>query len=302
MSNEELENEEKARWFGDDPNRLQRSAPDCVESSQVGHPSEELEQDERRQFTPYLIAGAAFSMILCVVLFLLSQSGKTKPIFQDLVDEKIEASSYHEEWEQEFEASFRESRSRISKHLLPQEVAENFTQAMDPKERLQWCRNQDDVALLLSSFPEQALKEVPDSIEKMGEISTGSGLYFHHFAVYFANGDRRLLVLVHTEDGPRVDWETYARHTSESWTDILDGRVNQALVRVFIKPSNYYNYNYSDEEEWASFSITSPDLEETITAYCERNSLLGRKLGQVSRNQRVTLRLACNQANIQSRQ
>ena len=200
---------------------------------------------------------------------------------------------------------------------LPEEVAQFFTQSSDPYVRLRWCRDPERVASLLASFPEQAVSEIPKSVEPMGGISAGV-LSYERFAVTFANGENRLLCVVRTDEGTRVDWEAYARSSNaltlwsaeakvarerqalvkkarqklrdaeqlvaempkpsqggldaeqaqetarkelaelENATELLPSESKEASaeVRVFASAVNYYNFRFSDDQVWRSYSLS----------------------------------------------
>ena len=223
----------------------------------------------------------------------------------------------------ELEEEFNESLKNASQHQLPlpEKVAQNFTQSTDPQARLQWCRHPAMTANLLENFPEQALSEVPTSLNEMDSITTSTGLFFHRFSATFANGDRRLLALVHTDDGPKIDWQAYARHSQalQNWTKQArtakgeksgaekafadlekelptsgNDTSTTAEVRVFLSPANYYNFRFSDSERWAAFTLTSPDLDESPTAYAKIGAVTGELLSKVltgSQPTRMTLHL-----------
>lgn len=267
---------------------------------------------------------------------------------------------------------------------LPEEVAHSFTQTSDPKERLRWCRDPERVTPLLARFPEQAVSEIPSSVVAMGSISAGL-LSYERFAVTFANGESRLLSVVRTKEGTKVDWEAYARFsdaltlwneeakslrkrealvdqsrrsladaerlvaqqvaampkppkgkvTAEQAQEAEKERLNQARrvklareketaareelaavaaaqealsdgsaetavessdeVRVFISATNYYNFRFSDDQVWRAYTLSSPDLEELVTAYVAPDSLSARILEEAvtmsQGHQRVTLQI-----------
>ena len=191
---------------------------------------------------------------------------------------------------------------------LPEELAHKFTHTSDPQERLKLCRDPKRVTNLLASFPAQALSEVPRSVIPMGSAMVGT-LSYERFAVTFSNGENRLLCVVRTDEGPKIDWEAYARHGNAFSSRIEENKTAKAgqkappnlaetrtaEVRVFASSSNYYNYRFSDDKAWRSYSLSSPDWEGVVTAYAAAGSITARILDQALRHargaHRVTLQL-----------
>lgn len=161
--------------------------------------------------------------------------------------------------------------------LPPLVVARHFANSPDPAERLKWARNPKEIAGRISEYAKQAQSEIPTSIKKLGLI-TVQGLNYQSFVASFADGGQRFLCVVGTDDGPRVDWDTYARYGSASWDEILEGKVNEASVRIMPALSDYYNGQFTDREKWQAFALDSPDLEVPVYGYCEKDSELDEEL------------------------
>lgn len=188
-------------------------------------------------------------------------------------------------------------KTALENSLSALEIAQAFTQEEDPEKRLKWCRHPEETKLLLSQFSPEALTEIPVEVTPMqGIITTSTGLLFHRFVATFANGNQRLIAIVFTKEGLQVDWETYARYGTASWSNILQAQVAEATVRVFIRKVNYYNYRYIDEDIWEAFEISSPDIEVPIYAYSKRKSDLTRMLSKISDLQRITLTIRLDES------
>lgn len=185
----------------------------------------------------------------------------------------------------------------IENSLSPLEIAQAFTQEKDPNKRLEWCRHPEKTKLLFSQFTPEALTEIPKEVTPMpGVITTSTGLLFHRFVATFANDNQRLIPVVLSKEGLQVDWETYARHSTASWPDILQAQVAESTVRVFIQKTNYYNYRYDDDTIWQAYEITSPDIETPIYAYSERKSKFTKILSKFNKPQRATLSIQLNES------
>jgi hypothetical protein len=155
--------------------------------------------------------------------------------------------------------------------LIPFEIADAFIKETDPTRRLLYVRNPELIARRLHEFPAQALRESTEDLLEIPIIHDEEFSYAR-FAARFPNGDMRLLAVVTTPEGPKVDWDCFARSTSAPWEDILNGLASNTEVRVFVEKSNYYNFDFKDQEKWSSYALTSPDLEEVLYAYVLRNS------------------------------
>jgi hypothetical protein len=163
-----------------------------------------------------------------------------------------------------------------------EKVARAFLNEPDPQKRLQWVRDRDAVAEHLELYAEEALSYPPMQLVNRGRQAE-DGLETTGFAVRFASASFRLLNLVETSDGPRVDWDSYARYCSASWDDLLSGKESSAEVRVFVSPGDYHNGPFADEAKWMCFRLMSPDLPEgrDVFAYAETGSSRATQLRRI---------------------
>jgi hypothetical protein len=82
------------------------------------------------------------------------------------------------------------------------------------------------------------------------------------------------LALLTPDDRGRwlLDFEAFARTVAPLWPEILAGSSDQARIRVIAAPGVYYNGEFKDEATWASYSLTSPDMDATLFGYCRNGS------------------------------
>lgn len=189
----------------------------------------------------------------------------------------------------------------------PIETAQAFTDALDPVERLKWARHPKVVSQHLSHYPAQALTEEVESVRSM-LIVHGREFPFVCFEAKFSSGDRRLICVIKTPEGDKVDWDAFARYGSVSWEDVLKGRGGSALVRVFAKPGHYYNYNFQDDQKWSCYELSSPDFEGKLYGYVERDSVTAKIFAEVFLNGsktknrlRMSLRIRITPGDIENR-
>jgi len=151
-------------------------------------------------------------------------------------------------------------------------VAKSFLAENDPHERLRWVRDGDDVLLRMGAYSKEA-REAPGELEKMiGHVSE-DGRTVTAFVVAMPSGEVSLLEVVETAEGPKVDWDAYARYSTASWEDLLSGKAEQAVVRVFCEPSSERPEPFGNQAEWTCFRLSSPDLPQAVLGFAEAGSV-----------------------------
>lgn len=152
-------------------------------------------------------------------------------------------------------------------------VARAFLDETEPERRLAWVRNPEEVRGHWEAYPEQALRGAIGAMKPLG-MSVVEGRSVTAFAVAFEDGSFRLLEVVEEDAGFLVDWDGYARYCSVAFPEFVAGkrissvrvsespnREDEALVRVFVRPGDYYNVPFEDRSKWVGFRIESPDLD-----------------------------------------
>ena len=178
----------------------------------------------------------------------------------------------------------------------PREIADAILASTDPTERLKWVRNPEDVAKHLQFYPEEALSHPVETLSPLERASV-QDIVFARYMASFANGNKRLLCVVATENGPKVDWDAYARYGAADWEAITEGTASPVEVRVFLKRGNYYTYSYGDDSVWQCYQVTSPDTKEAIYFYARSDSKGGQLLASTfpegsNHMQRMTLTIS----------
>lgn len=168
--------------------------------------------------------------------------------------------------------------------LPPLTVAENFTRATTQAERLKWVRQPTEVEAAVLKFFSSAnvTHQMGAKLEALGPASTGE-LIYERFGVKMADGTPRILSVVPTAAGARVDFKAYARYDSVPWEALLSGQAKEAgEMRIFIEKGDYYNFDFKHEVRWQSFIATSPDLEAPVWLYLARTDPTFKRLEMAS--------------------
>lgn len=178
-------------------------------------------------------------------------------------------------------APFQEAEDEVSMTFeAAEKVASAFLAETAPEKRLQWVRNAEEIRTRFSGYPDEA-RSAPGEIERVLGHQVDGGRTVTGFVVAFPSGNLRLLEVVGTPDGPRVDWDAYALYGTASWEDLLSGKVERAAVRVFCEPSTERPEPFSDQQKWTGFRLSSPDLPQAVLGYVEVGKMREERMKQV---------------------
>lgn len=146
-------------------------------------------------------------------------------------------------------------------------VAKKFMLETDVEKRLAMVRNPEIVRSHLDRYSAEALKSPGISLILIGR-NTYAGIAKTAYSVSLESGDFRLLNVLETADGLKVDWDSYARYCSVGWAKLAKGYYStSAVVRVFAQPGFYYVGDYADQEKWVCFKLATVDWREPFYAY-----------------------------------
>lgn len=210
-----------------------------------------------------LLLGAGFTLYL-------RQTGEDRQAGEELPSQQKQVIQ---------EESFNPGNANEWKGPVPRQIAESFSKATTHEERLQWVRDGGRVAPLMERF----FRDGPGANEKILEIvpmppESNGALTFQRFQVRMDNDKSRLVSVVLTDEGGKVDFECYARHGAVAWSDLLSGKASESSeVRVFVEPGFAYMYEFSDDQKWRSILATTPDYEYPLYFYVLRDSEVDKK-------------------------
>lgn len=159
-------------------------------------------------------------------------------------------------------------------------VARAFLKETDPAKRLRWVRNAEEVKARMAEYPEEARAGVGEIEKVLGHQSDGAHPVTA-FVVAFPSGNVRLLEVVGTEDGPRVDWDAYAGYGTASWEDLWSGKAERAVMRVFCEPSSERPAPFEDQGKWTCFRLSGPDMPQVALGFAEVGTVRERMMKRV---------------------
>ncbi|MGK0190067.1 MAG: tetratricopeptide (TPR) repeat protein [Verrucomicrobiales bacterium] len=169
----------------------------------------------------------------------------------------------------------------------PDQVVEEFLDPWSTAEQrhalLRSPVDLDEVRKFFSSFTfipgtgaEQVWENMPaDSLGQGQMLDVG----YHLYRVTTDRGEERLIYVTEELEGFRIDWDAFARPGDSAWEELENGNQATADLRVFLRPSSYYNFGFSDQKAYSAFLIISPKRGVAdLFAYARRGSLTERIL------------------------
>ncbi|MDP4646560.1 MAG: hypothetical protein NWS80_05470 [Akkermansiaceae bacterium] len=186
-------------------------------------------------------------------------------------------------------------RSEAELLNLVEPLAQKFLEAETVEEILPLVRNPYDVAQKMRRLhPDGTITPLGFSgVSPLEGVSYKDG----YAAVSFLTADqeKKPMVFCEGEGGLKIDWESWAGWSELPWDELMESKPTKpVLVRVISKPVPYYNFGFSDEDEWVSYRLLSPDGEHTLYGYAKRGSLIDEQLRPADPNgaMAVTLRIS----------
>lgn len=144
----------------------------------------------------------------------------------------------------------------------------------------------------------------PVGFESLGEKLTEGGAAEEVLVFFETDGlpSNRLAQILFEDGGWRIDLDSYARHASPSWEDILGRECDVAVVRLFVTADSYYNGGRYLEDHWKCYALASPDVEEVFYGYAARGSAQEKAMDRILSNEtefhRATLEILDTRAPV----
>jgi hypothetical protein len=190
----------------------------------------------------------------------------------------------------DLDKAFDDSEKSDPPELKPAEAVTLVTQALDNRDP---GLMQDFFVLGKDVNPAEAMEELVRIREAEGEITRTDWL-----APKFPGERSALQAVVHTakdekeqsrraqfalgSDGKwRIDLNAFLRKCEPPLAEVLSAESGTFLVRVFVSEETAYRGMYSDKNEWRAYSLTSPDIEDSLYAYAKRGSSQDKALRRI---------------------
>ena len=150
-------------------------------------------------------------------------------------------------------------------------VAKAFLSAKTPAEKSALVRDPDRVRPFMDAFAPKVGTGTVIDLRAYG-FARADAAAVRSFLVKFSDGGSRVVCVADTPDGPKVDWEAFARHGTATATELKNGKATTAEVRVLATPGRYYNYRFHDDQLWKAVELSNADWTDSLTGYAHADS------------------------------
>lgn len=153
------------------------------------------------------------------------------------------------------------------------ERIKNFLEAKTVQEKAKFVRDPERVLPLMKKYYERTPYEA-EGFRQLGdlrELTAGNTVIA---TVVRVQDFTDYPIAAELKDGEWfVDWESWVGY-SEMTIDELREKMpkDEVLVRVLLISENYFNYNFSKDEEWSSYRLRFKDSFEDLWGYVKKGS------------------------------
>jgi hypothetical protein len=157
-----------------------------------------------------------------------------------------------------------------------EEVVKNFVTAESPAELKKYIRNSERVGPLLDRYYERADYEAEgfealdmSQMKYNGDVVT----MLVQKADFLSSPIAVERVVDGEEESYQIDWESWVGYCDYTPEQMRAEKPDKPfLMRVIVKPTNYYNYDFSDDVKWRSLGLELKDSIDSFIGYVERDS------------------------------
>ncbi|MEM7147934.1 MAG: hypothetical protein AAF591_22715, partial [Verrucomicrobiota bacterium] len=158
-------------------------------------------------------------------------------------------------------------------------VVEKFSAATSVEDLLPICRDIDRTEPLMRDFYDRnpfnpvdiTAFAIGDSLVVEEDADSGNEFVYVGFETSDFNSKVVCLEIVDNEF--KIDWESAVGYCEMDWSDFHAHRpTTPTLFRVVALPTDYHNYEFSNAETWAAFSLLNGQGISQVYGFVKRNS------------------------------
>lgn len=148
------------------------------------------------------------------------------------------------------------------------EVALEFLNAATLEELATLIRKPEEIMPLVRDYYPNGSYQPVGSREIDSRGSTQTSGRFISFSALLSDFSSQPIAVEITEEGPRVDWESWVGYCEIPWEEFLAKRITTpTLVRVRAIATPYYNFAFSSDSDWVCYQLSQNDAEPAVYGY-----------------------------------
>ena len=188
-------------------------------------------------------------------------------------EQRAQKQSFYEQAKDQPESEPAIEVPEIDAQVLEQATI-NFLEADTLDELALYIRNSETLMPLIREYyRETGYQPFPyHSVTEGASMQASQG--FVSILVTQADFLQKPIALELTDDGRAlVDWESWVGYCEEPWESFISNQTTQStLVRVKALESSYYNFNFSDDSQWACFELQRGTDDQILYGYCPKDA------------------------------
>ena len=166
-----------------------------------------------------------------------------------------------------------------------QPLVKGFLEATTVDEILPFVRNREKMEQKIRAYYPDGRIDAPG----MTAFNTASNLAFRDklasVAVRTNDFSSKQVAFIRTNDGLKIDWESFVGWSEMPWEDFLAKKPTKpAVFRASLRVVDYYNFSFSDEKKWQAYQLRSPDGQQVVYGYVKRDSAADKRLRPAETN------------------
>lgn len=175
-------------------------------------------------------------------------------------------------------------QSTLPKVEVINQAKTNLSELLDcetPESLFDYVRKPDEIRDRFFGYYKSGRGELPikDWLKVSGDIRIDydEELKIAIFYAYKDDGEPWWIVFEETEDGIKLDWESFVRYSEMEVTDFLSTKPKEAKeFRVLAMIDDYFNYRFDDPRKHVCVRLFDPTESFMFYGYVEKETELGR--------------------------
>jgi hypothetical protein len=161
-------------------------------------------------------------------------------------------------------------------------VVREFMNSSTNEERCRWVNGGAAMLEKMTEFYSREQEEAPNGFDRVIRSFSFplAGIPMQEVHAVSREGGRRYFFSVFLgKERVLIDWESSVGYGEMAWEAFAAEHPTELVeMRIFLQPTNYYNYEFSDDRKYQCFSLAMRGGEASLYGYVERDSDTARGL------------------------